>query len=101
MDQLWEIVGIIVAVVMVVIGLRLILKKPKVQADDTPSEVFIEAQSQQPVIPRHLRNAQANVDHIHSLNHAERKQTLEQVFDAQDTDNHADTKQTVEADGFE
>ena len=101
MDQLWEIVGIIVAVVMVVIGLRLILKKPKVQADDTPSEVFIEAQSQQPVTPRHLRNAQANVDHTHSLNHAERKQSLEQVFDAQDTDNHADTKQTVEADGFE
>lgn len=101
MDQLWEIVGIIVAVVMVVIGLRLILKKPKVQADDTPSEVFIEAQSQQPVTPRHLRNAQANVDHTHSLNHAERKQTLVQVFDAQDTDNHADTKITVETDGFE
>lgn len=101
MDQLWEIVGIIVAVVMVVIGLRLILKKPKVQADDTPSEVFIEAQSQQPVTPRHLRNAQANVDHTHSLNHAERKQTLVQVFDAQDTDNHADIKKTVEADGFE
>lgn len=101
MDQLWEIVGIIVAVVMVVIGLRLILKKPKVQADDTPSEVLIEAQSQQPVIPRHLRNAQANVDHTQSLNHAERKKSLEQVFDAQDTDNHADTKQTVEADGFE
>ena len=101
MDQLWEIVGIIVAVLMVVIGLRLILKKPKVQADDTPSEVLIEAQSQQPVTPRHLRNAQANVDHTQSLNHAERKQSLEQVFDAQDTDNHADTKQTVEADGFE
>lgn len=101
MDQLWEIVGIIVAVVMVVIGLRLILKKPKVQADDTPSEVLIEAQSQQPVIPRHLRNVQANVDHTQSLNHAERKKSLEQVFDAQDTDNHADTKQTVEADDFE
>lgn len=101
MDQLWEIVGIIVAVVMVVIGLRLILKKPKEQADDTPSEVLVEAQSQQPVTPRHLRNAQANVDHTQSLNHAERKQSLEQVFDAQDTDNHADTKQTVEADGFE
>ena len=101
MDQLWEIVGIIVAVVMVVIGLRLILKKPKVQADDTPSEVLIEAQSQQPVTPRHLRNAQANVDHTQSLNHAERKQSLEQVFDAQDTHNHADTKQTVEVDGFE
>lgn len=101
MDQLWEIVGIIVAVVMVVIGLRLILKKPKVQADDTPSEVLIEAQSQQPVTPRHLRDSHPNIDTTQSQNHAERKKSLEQVFDAENTENSAQTKQAVEADGFE
>jgi cell division protein ZipA len=60
MDQAWEIVGIIVAVLMVVLGLLLLLRKPKPSAPMDQSELAVEAQSLQPIVPRHLRQIAAN-----------------------------------------
>lgn len=55
MQQNWEIIGIVVAVLMVVIGLRLILKKPKVTAPIEQHELTVDPETQQPIVPRHLR----------------------------------------------
>ena len=55
MEQIWEIIGIVFAVLMVIIGLRLLLKKsdstPPVEIDNLP----VEEQTQQPIVPRHAR----------------------------------------------
>ena len=83
MDQLWEIVGIIVAVVMVIIGFRLIIKKPKVMENQEPAEVMIEAQSQQPITPRHLRDEHRDANDAEQLQHAAKKEQLEQTFEQQ------------------
>ncbi|MFC3903788.1 cell division protein ZipA [Acinetobacter marinus] len=83
MDQLWEIVGIIVAVVMVIIGFRLIIKKPKAMENQEPAEVMIEAQSQQPITPRHLRDEHRDANDAEQLQHAAKKEQLEQTFEQQ------------------
>lgn len=83
MDQLWEIVGIIVAVVMVIIGFRLIIKKPKAMENQEPAEVMIEAQSQQPITPRHLRDEHRDANDAEQLQHATKKEQLEQTFEQQ------------------
>ncbi|OUY05926.1 cell division protein ZipA C-terminal FtsZ-binding domain-containing protein [Acinetobacter populi] len=55
MDQAWEIIGIVIAVLMVIIGLRLLLKKPQTSQPIEQTELIVDAQSQQPIVPRHLR----------------------------------------------
>ncbi len=61
MNQVWEILGIVVAVLMVAIGLRLLLKKPQPEQPIAQEELLVEAQSQQPIVPRHLRQAPEQV----------------------------------------
>lgn len=56
MDQSWEIIGIVIAVLMVIIGLRLLLKKPQPLPPVNAADFYIEAMSQQPVIPRQARD---------------------------------------------
>ncbi|GAA5011523.1 cell division protein ZipA C-terminal FtsZ-binding domain-containing protein [Acinetobacter puyangensis] len=55
MDQAWEIIGIVIAVLMVIIGLRLLFKKPQTSQPIEQTELIVDAQSQQPIVPRHLR----------------------------------------------
>ena len=54
--EITTIVGIVVAVIIMLVGIRLFFKKP---ADATPSleaDLHIDPDSLQPVIPRHVRN---------------------------------------------
>ena len=55
MDQSWEIIGIVIAVLMVVIGLRLLLRKPQPLPPVNAENLPIEETTQQPVVPRQIR----------------------------------------------
>ena len=55
MDQTWEIIGIVFAVLMVIIGLRLLLKKPEPSPIVKMDELPIDEDSQQPIVPRAVR----------------------------------------------
>lgn len=59
--EITTIVGIVVAVVLILVGLKLILRKPSDAAPSLDSELHIDPDSQQPVIPRHVRS-QLNAD---------------------------------------
>ncbi|MCU4499548.1 cell division protein ZipA [Acinetobacter radioresistens] len=48
-------IGIIVAVIIILVGLRMMLKKPNT-APSLESELYIDPQSNKPVIPRHVRD---------------------------------------------
>ena len=50
------ILGIGVAVILILIGIRLILKKPADQVPSLESDLHIDEDSQQPIIPRHVRS---------------------------------------------
>lgn len=50
------IIGIVVAVVMMLVGLIMILKKPKPVEPSLEADLHINPESQQPVIPRHVRD---------------------------------------------
>ena len=50
------IIGIVVAVVICVVGLKMLLRKPNDAAPSLDSELQINEDSQQPVIPRHVRD---------------------------------------------
>ena len=50
------IIGIVIAVVIMLIGLVIILKKQKpIDTDLDETEAYVDADSQQPVLPRHER----------------------------------------------
>lgn len=55
MEQPQVTIGIIIALLMAAAGIFLMLKKPKKNNIPTPETLSIEPQSQQPVVPRHLR----------------------------------------------
>ncbi len=67
MDQTWEILGLIIAVLMVITGLRLLLKKPQTLENVTAAELPVDPQSQQPIVPRHLRQFEVQDDHSEVL----------------------------------
>ena len=50
------IIGIVVAIVIMLIGLKMILKKPNHAEPSLDSDLHINPDSNQPVIPRHVRN---------------------------------------------
>ena len=50
------IVGIVVAVIIILIGLRMVLRKSDDAAPSLESELHINSESNQPVIPRHVRD---------------------------------------------
>ena len=54
--EITTIVGIVVAVILILVGLKLILRKPSDAAPSLDSELHIDPDSQQPVIPRHVRS---------------------------------------------
>lgn len=55
MDQSWEIIGIVIAVLMVIVGLRLLLKKSQPSPPVNAEDFYIEETTQQPIIPRQAR----------------------------------------------
>ena len=60
--EITTVVGIVIAVIIMLFGLRILLKKP---ADATPSldsELHVDTDSQQPVIPRHVRDQLQNTE---------------------------------------
>ncbi|MFV5491487.1 cell division protein ZipA C-terminal FtsZ-binding domain-containing protein [Acinetobacter sp. ASP199] len=53
--EITTILGIVVAVVIMLLGIRMIMKKPADAAPSLESELHIDPDSQTPVIPRHVR----------------------------------------------
>lgn len=54
--EVTTIVGIVVAIIICLIGLKMMLRKPNDAAPSLDSELHINSESNQPVIPRHVRN---------------------------------------------
>ncbi len=54
--EITTIVGIVVAVIIILIGLRMVLRKSDDAAPSLESELHINSESNQPVIPRHVRD---------------------------------------------
>ncbi|WP_168394167.1 cell division protein ZipA C-terminal FtsZ-binding domain-containing protein [Acinetobacter indicus] len=54
--EITTIIGIIIALIIMGFGLRMILKKPTDAAPSLDSELQVNADSQQPIIPRHVRH---------------------------------------------
>ncbi|WP_336721890.1 cell division protein ZipA C-terminal FtsZ-binding domain-containing protein [Acinetobacter soli] len=79
--EVTTIVGIVVAVIIMIIGLKLLLKRSTPAEPSLESELHIDSQSNQPIIPRHVRDqlqAQAPEQN-------ERKEpTLQAIPDEQD-----------------
>ena len=54
--EITTIVGIVIAVIIMVVGIRMMFRKPADAAPSLDSELHIDPDSQQPVIPRHVRS---------------------------------------------
>ncbi|WP_287909679.1 cell division protein ZipA C-terminal FtsZ-binding domain-containing protein [Acinetobacter sp.] len=54
--EITTIIGIFAAVIIILVGLRMLLRKPNDAAPSLESELHINADCQQPVIPRHVRD---------------------------------------------
>ncbi len=54
--EVTTIVGIVVAVIIMIIGLKLLLKRSTPAEPSLESELHIDSQSNQPIIPRHVRD---------------------------------------------
>ena len=50
------IVGIVIAVIIMVLGIRMIFRKPADAAPSLESELHVDPESQKSVIPRHVRS---------------------------------------------
>lgn len=54
--EVTTIIGIVVAVIIILVGLRMVLRKPNDAAPSLESELHINEDYKQPVIPRHVRD---------------------------------------------
>ena len=54
--EITTIAGIVIAVIIMVVGIRMMFRKPADAAPSLDTELHIDPDSQQPVIPRHVRN---------------------------------------------
>lgn len=54
--EITTIAGIVIAVIIMVVGIRMMFRKPADAAPSLDTELHINPDSQQPVIPRHVRN---------------------------------------------
>ena len=54
--EITTIVGIVVAIIIIGVGLKMVLRKSSDAAPSLDSELHVHADSQQPVIPRHVRD---------------------------------------------
>lgn len=102
--EITTIIGIVAAVIIILVGLRMMLRKPNDAAPSLESELHINADCQQPVIPRHVRDqlqiaratpeqqrVEPNLNALDSVEVAEEKvQKLDDV--AQDTNSTQSTE---------
>ncbi|OTG98435.1 cell division protein ZipA [Acinetobacter sp. ANC 4654] len=58
--EVTTVVGIVIAVIIMLFGLRILFKKPADAAPSLDSELHVDSDSQQPVIPRHVRDQLQN-----------------------------------------
>lgn len=54
--EVTTIVGIVIAVIIILVGLRMLLKKPASATPSLDSELQVNSDSQLPIIPRHVRD---------------------------------------------
>ena len=95
--EVTTIVGIVIAIIIMLFGLRLLFKKPGDAAPSLDSELHVNSDSQQPVIPRHVR------DQLQSAKEAERVEptltetAAEQLPAAQQAEAQAEKAETAQA----
>ena len=58
--EVTTVVGIVIAVIIMLFGLKMLFKKPADAAPSLDSELHVDSDSQQPVIPRHVRDQLQN-----------------------------------------
>lgn len=54
--EISTIIGIVIAIIICIVGLRMMLRKPDDATPSLDSELHVNQDSNQPVIPRHVRN---------------------------------------------
>jgi len=81
------IVGIVIAIIIMLFGLKLLFKKPADASPSLDSELHVNSDSQQPVIPRHVR------DQLHSAKEAEPAERVEPTLTAKTVEPAPESKQ--------
>ena len=89
--EITTVVGIIIAVIIMLFGLRILFKKPANAAPSLDSELHVDTDSQQPVIPRHVRDQLQSANEPSSIERVEPKLAESAVELAQDA-KKAETK---------
>ncbi|WP_425918132.1 cell division protein ZipA C-terminal FtsZ-binding domain-containing protein [Acinetobacter sp. TSRC1-2] len=69
--EITTVVGIVIAVIIMLFGLRILFKKPADAAPSLDSELHVDTDSQKPVIPRHVRDQLQNANEASSLERVE------------------------------
>lgn len=82
--EITTVVGIVIAVIIMLFGLRILFKKPADAAPSLESELHVDTDSQQPVIPRHVRDQLQNANEPSSVERVEPKLAEPAVELAQD-----------------
>ncbi|MFD1437917.1 cell division protein ZipA C-terminal FtsZ-binding domain-containing protein [Acinetobacter terrae] len=82
--EITTVVGIVIAVIIMLFGLRILFKKPANAAPSLDSELHVDTDSQQPVIPRHVRDQLQSVNEPSSIERVEPKLAESAVELAQD-----------------
>ncbi|MBJ9986609.1 cell division protein ZipA [Acinetobacter sp. S40] len=54
--EVTTIVGIVAAIIIMIVGLRMVLRKPAPTEPSLDSELYIDPESNKPIIPRHVRD---------------------------------------------
>ena len=95
--EVTTIIGIVVAVIIILIGLRMILRKPDEAAPSLESELHINPESNQPVIPRHVRDQlQADQVQVDQQRVEPNLATLEQVEVAEDNNKQEAVQEQIQ-----
>jgi len=89
--EITTVVGIVIAVIIMLFGLRILFKKPANAAPSLDSELHVDTDSQQPVIPRHVRDQLQSANEPSSIERVEPKLAESAVELAQDA-KKAETK---------
>jgi cell division protein ZipA len=82
--EITTVVGIVIAVIIMLFGLRILFKKPANAAPSLDSELHVDTDSQQPVIPRHVRDQLQRANEPSSIERVEPKLAESAVELAQD-----------------
>ncbi len=60
--EITTIIGIVIAIIIMLLGIRMLFKKPVDAVPSLDAELHIDPDSQTPVIPRHVRSQLAKQD---------------------------------------